>query len=188
MIASLTGLFLAIGLLYTYDRYMIKNNMIREMNILGEVIGFACGSNGGDLILPNTDGISRTIRMGLESAQLQPDAVDFISAHATGTKMGDVIEAQAIGKIFGHGPAVAGLKGYMGHTMGACGVIETILTLYMMAQGFVAPTLNLETIDERCTMIRHVTEQIEAPISIAAIQNFAFGGVNTILFVKKSSD
>ena len=160
----------------------------RGAEILAEVIGFACGSNGGDLILPNADGISRTILQGLESARLHPDQVDFISAHATGTKMGDVMEAQAIGNIFGDRPAVTGLKSYMGHTMGSCGAIETILTLYMMAQGFIAPTLNLETIDERCAMIRHVTERIETPISIAAIQNFAFGGVNTILFIKKLSD
>lgn len=160
----------------------------RGAEILAEVIGFACGSNGGDLILPNTEGISRTIRQGLESARLHPDQIDFISAHATGTKMGDVMEAQAIGKIFGDRPAVTGLKSYMGHTMGSCGAIETILTLYMMAQGFIAPTLNLVDIDERCNMIRHVTETLETPVSIAAIENFAFGGVNTMLFIKKLTD
>jgi 3-oxoacyl-[acyl-carrier-protein] synthase II len=157
----------------------------RGAHILGEVIGFACGNNGGDLILPNIDGISRTIDAGLENAGLRPGQVDFISAHATGTKMGDVMEAQAIGKIFGRGPAVSGLKSYMGHTMGSCGAIETIIALWMMDQGFIAPTLNLEQIDERCNMIRHVTQVQEAAIDIAAIENFAFGGVNTILFLKK---
>jgi 3-oxoacyl-[acyl-carrier-protein] synthase II len=95
------------------------------------------------------------------------------------------MEAQSIGKIFGKNPAVTGLKSYMGHTMGSCGVIEVILTLYMMAQGFIAPTLNLENIDDRCDMIRHITRLEERPINIAAIENFAFGGVNTMLFVKK---
>ncbi len=84
-----------------------------------------------------------------------PIEVDFVSAHATGTKMGDVIEAQAIHAVYGGGPFVTGLKGYMGHTMGSCGVIETIMTLYMMQDGFIAPTLNLEEPDERCAMIRH---------------------------------
>jgi 3-oxoacyl-[acyl-carrier-protein] synthase II len=157
----------------------------RGADILGEVIGFACGNNGGDLILPNIDGISRTIKAGLENARIQPGQIDFISAHATGTKMGDVMEAQAIGKILGDGPAVTGLKSYMGHTMGSCGVIETIITLYMMEQGFIAPTLNLEQIDERCNMIRHMTQIQESAINIAAIENFAFGGVNTMLFLKK---
>ncbi len=157
----------------------------RGAKIQAEVIGFACANNGGDLILPNIDGISRTIKAGLENARIQPDQVDFISAHATATKMGDVMEAQAIGKIFGKGPAVTGFKSYMGHTMGSCGVIETILALCMMDQGFIAPTLNLEQIDERCDMIRHITQLQESPVNIAAIENFAFGGVNTILFFKK---
>jgi 3-oxoacyl-[acyl-carrier-protein] synthase II len=73
----------------------------------------------------------------------------------------------------------------MGHTMATCGAIETILTLYMMAEGFIAPTLNLHEIDERCGMIRHVQKLVEQNIRIAAIQNFAFGGVNTSLIIKK---
>lgn len=157
----------------------------RGANILAEVIGFACGNNGGDMILPNIDGISQTIKAGLDNADLAPGQVDFISAHATATKMGDVMEAQAIGKIFGDGPAVSGLKSYMGHTMSSCGAIETIFTLYMMAEGFIAPTLNLDNIDERCNMVRHMTQLTENPINIAAIENFAFGGVNTILFLKQ---
>ena len=157
----------------------------RGAQILAEVVGFACANNGGDLILPNIDGISQTINIGLDAARLRPDEVDLISAHATATKMGDVMEAQAIGTIFGKGPAVTGLKSYMGHTMGSCGAIETLLVIHMMENGFIAPTLNLEEIDKRCDMIRHVTHLEERPFRIAAVQNFAFGGVNTILFIKK---
>jgi len=156
----------------------------RGARILGEVIGFACNSNGGDLILPNTRGITAAIEMGLDNAALNPEEIDFISAHATATKMGDVTEAQAIAGVYGDRPAVTGLKGYMGHTMGSCGAIETILTLYMMSAGFIAPTLNLTEVDERCAMLRHVTKLLEMPIQTAAIQNFAFGGVNTCLFIK----
>ncbi|MDJ0783037.1 MAG: beta-ketoacyl synthase N-terminal-like domain-containing protein [Desulfosarcinaceae bacterium] len=157
----------------------------RGAHILGEVIGFSCMNNGGDLILPNKEGIARTIRSGLACARLTPEQVDFISAHATATKTGDVMEAQAIGEIYGTGPAVTGLKSYMGHTMGSCGAIETILTLYLMRSGIVVPTLNLENIDERCAMIRHPEAVSEMPIRIAAIQNFAFGGVNTCLFIRR---
>jgi 3-oxoacyl-[acyl-carrier-protein] synthase II len=156
----------------------------RGATILGEVIGFACNNNGGDLILPNLQGITATLRLALADAGITPAEVDFVSAHATATKMGDVIESQAIAAVYGDGPFVTGLKSYMGHTMGTCGVIETILTLYMMEQGFVAPTLNLENIDERCRMLRHVQEITPATIGIGAIQNFAFGGVNTCLLIK----
>ncbi len=157
----------------------------RGAQILGEVIGFSCSNNGGDLILPNAEGVKRTIRMGLENAKLNPGDVDFISAHATSTKVGDVVEAQAIHAEYGDKPSVAGYKGYVGHTMSACGAIETIFSLYMMQEGVMAPTLNLEEVDPRCNMIRHVMKLREAKIKIASIQNFAFGGVNTSLFIKK---
>ena len=157
----------------------------RGAPILGEVIGFACNNNGGDLILPNLAGISETLRIGLRDASLNADQVDFVSAHATGTKMGDIIEAQAIHAVYGAGPFVTGLKGYMGHTMSTCGVIETLITLYMMQEGFIAPTFNLEEPDERCAMIRHTPALEERPIHIAGIQNFAFGGVNTSLLIKR---
>ena len=156
----------------------------RGANILAEIIGFACNNNGGDLILPNANGITETIRLGLKDAGIGPDSVDFVSAHATATKIGDVIEAQAIGRVYGDSPIVSGLKSYMGHTMGSCGVIETIITLYMMEEGFVAPTLNLDKVDERCAMINLPMGLIESPIRIAAIQNFAFGGVNTCLMLR----
>ncbi len=156
--------------------------------ILGEIIGFACNNNGGDLILPNLDGITATLRLALKDAEITPGAVDFISAHATATKMGDVIEAQAIAAVYGDRPLVTGLKSYMGHTMGTCGVIELILTTYMMEQGFIAPTLNLENVDERCSMLRHTREVTESNTKIAAIQNFAFGGVNTCLLVKNGNE
>ena len=157
----------------------------RGANILAEVLGFACNNNGGDLILPNLNGITQTIRLCLQDASLPATAVDLVSAHATATKMGDVIEAQAIHAVYKDSPQVIALKSYMGHTMATCGAIETILTLYMMAEGFIAPTLNLHEIDERCGMIRHVQKLVEQNIRIAAIQNFAFGGVNTSLIIKK---
>lgn len=157
----------------------------RGAPILAEVIGFACNNNGGDLILPNLNGIRDTIRIGLKDAKINADEMDFISAHATGTKMGDVIEAQAIYDVYGKLPGVVGLKSYMGHTMGSCGAIETIIAIYLMEEGFIAPTLNLDEIDERCAMINHVAKLREHPIRVATIQNFAFGGVNTSLIIKK---
>ncbi len=160
----------------------------RGANILAEVIGFSCNNNGGDLILPDINGITQAIILGLKDAGIGADEMDFVSAHATATKMGDIIEAQAIGTVYGDSPYVTGLKSYVGHTMGSCGAIETIITLYMMEHGFIAPTLNLHEVDERCSMIRHTMKLHESDIRIAAIQNFAFGGVNTSLIIKRFDD
>ena len=158
----------------------------RDANILAEVIGYSCTNNGGDLILPNADGVKRTIKAGLENAKINPGDVDYISAHATSTKVGDIIEAQAIHAEYGSdSPFVAGLKSYVGHTMSACGAIEAIFALYMMQEGIVIPTINLEEVDPRCDMINHATKMQEKNINIASVQNFAFGGVNTSLFIKK---
>nr|WP_320011240.1 beta-ketoacyl synthase N-terminal-like domain-containing protein [uncultured Desulfobulbus sp.] len=156
----------------------------RGATILGEVIGFACNNNGGDLILPNLQGITTTLRLALNDAAIEAEAVDYISAHATATKMGDIIESQAIEAIYGPHPHVTGLKSYTGHTMGTCGAMELIMTLYMMAEGFLAPTLNLDEVDPRCAQLNYTPEVIEATTHIASIQNFAFGGVNTCLLVR----
>ena len=156
----------------------------RGADILAEVIGFSCNNNGGDLILPNLDGITATLKLALDDAGISADAVDLISAHATATKMGDVIEAQAIDAVYGARPLVTGLKSYTGHCMGTCGVIELTLLLYMMEQGFIAPTLNLENVDPRCAMLNHVRKLTGQTINIAALENFAFGGVNTCLLIK----
>ncbi len=156
----------------------------RGAEILAEIVGFSCNNNGGDMILPNLDGITATLRLALQDAALPAEAVDFVSAHATATKMGDVIEAQAIAAVYGDRPHVSGMKSYLGHTMGTCGAIELILAIYMMEQGFLAPTLNLDNVDERCRMLRHTPAVIDSDAAIAAIQNFAFGGVNTCLLVK----
>ncbi|MGD9825054.1 hypothetical protein [Desulfobacter sp.] len=157
----------------------------RGAPILGEVIGFSTNNNGGNLIMPDLAGVTQVLEMGLENAQIAADRIDFISAHATATRIGDVIEARAINNVYGNTPWVSGLKSYMGHTIAACGVIETILTLYMMEKGFIVPTLNLDQVDDRCAMIRHTPRLMETNIDYAAVQNFAFGGINTSLIFKR---
>jgi 3-oxoacyl-[acyl-carrier-protein] synthase II len=157
----------------------------RGARILGEVVGFGCGNNGGDMILPNREGVEQTLRLGLEGARLSPDDLDFVSAHATATRMGDVIEAQAIRNVFGERPWVTGFKGQTGHTMGACGAIETIFTLLQIEHGLIVPTRNLEEVDPRCAIVRHTMTPREERIRTAAVQNSAFGGVNTCLFLRR---
>jgi 3-oxoacyl-[acyl-carrier-protein] synthase II len=87
--------------------------------------------------------------------------------------------------VYGKKPFVTGFKGCVGHTMSACGALEAIFTLYLMEKGVVVPTLNLDEIDPKCDMIRHPRKVQEVNVRIAAVQNFAFGGVNTCLFLKK---
>ena len=99
--------------------------------------------------------------------------------------MGDVIEAERCRDVCGQRPWVTGFKGHMGHTMGACGAIETVLTLLQMEQGRIVPTANLEELDPRCAIVRHTLQPREERIRVAAVENFAFGGVNTCLFLRR---
>ncbi len=157
----------------------------RGANILAEIIGFSCGNNGGNMVNPSLEGIENTLKTGLDNAKLNPDQVDYISAHATATYIGDIVESQAIYSLYKDQPYISGLKSYMGHTIAGCGVIEIIIALYMMEKSVIFPTLHLDEIDEECKMLNLVTSLIEKPIHIATIENFAFGGVNTSLFIKR---
>jgi 3-oxoacyl-[acyl-carrier-protein] synthase II len=114
--------------------------------------------------------------------------VDYINAHATGTGSGDVAEAAMLREIFGASVPVSSSKGHLGHTLGACGAIEAMLCIEMMHRGVIHPTLNLETIDEACRGIRHVTAPMQASLRHVVSNNFAFGGINSVLILKKWSE
>ena len=154
----------------------------RGAPVFGEIEGF--WTNGSGVHLTNSDARSmeECLLAALKDAGRSPDEIQHVSAHATGTTHGDKVEATVINKVYGPGVPTASLKGYMGHTMGACGAIETIATLLMMREGFVAPTLNLETPDPTLPPLNHmIGEPRQRRFRLAANNNFAFGGVNTSL-------
>jgi 3-oxoacyl-[acyl-carrier-protein] synthase II len=118
----------------------------------------------------------------LKDSRRSADEIQYVNAHATGTPHGDEVEATVINKIYGSDVPTASLKGYMGHTMGACGAIEAIATLLMMREGFIASTLNLENPDPALPPLNHVIGELrDQRFRIAVSNNFAFGGVNTSL-------
>ena len=175
------GLVVAEGgatlILEEYER--AKN---RGAPILGEIEGF--WTNGSGIHLTNSDARSmeECLLAALKDAGRSPDEIQYVNAHATGTTHGDEVEATVINEIYGPGVPTASLKGYMGHTMGACGAIEAIATLLMMREGFIASTLNLENPDPALPRLNHVIgEPWDRRFRLAANNNFAFGGVNTSL-------
>jgi 3-oxoacyl-[acyl-carrier-protein] synthase II len=118
----------------------------------------------------------------LKDAGRDPAEIQCVNAHATGTTHGDEVEATVTNKIYGPDVPTTSIKGYMGHTMGACGAIEAIATLLMMREGFIASTLNLENPDPALPPLNHVIGELwDKRFSLAVSNNFAFGGVNTSL-------
>jgi len=154
----------------------------RGAPIFGEIEGY--WTNGSGIHLTNSDARSmeECLRAGLKEARRNPDEIQYVNAHATGTTHGDDVEAIVINKIYGPDVPTTSIKGYMGHTMGACGAIEAIATLLMMREGFIASTLNLENPDPALPPLNHVMgESWNQHFNLAVSNNFAFGGVNTSL-------
>jgi 3-oxoacyl-[acyl-carrier-protein] synthase-1 len=158
----------------------------RGARVYAELMGYGTNSDGYDMTIPSGVGGFKCMQLALEDAAIGEEEVDYINAHATSTVVGDVVEAQAIAKLFGKRPFVSSTKSMTGHEIGAAGSNELIYTLLMMNNSFIAPNINVEEIDEECRGINIVAnEAIDAPIRIAMSNSFGFGGVNSCLIIKK---
>jgi 3-oxoacyl-[acyl-carrier-protein] synthase II len=160
----------------------------RNAKILSEITGYGTCCDGEHMTSPQPDGMIRSMTGALKSAQCHIDQIDYINAHATGTLKGDISEAQAIKTLCGDKIPVSGTKGYTGHTLAASGIMEVIFSMLMMNNDCIVPTLNLDNIDPLCAGIFHVTEKIERQINMIMTSNFAFGGINATLILKKKTE
>jgi 3-oxoacyl-[acyl-carrier-protein] synthase II len=160
----------------------------RGARIYAEIVGYGTNCDGRHMTNPDPEGMEEVMRQGLADAGMDAGAVDYVNAHGTGTEAGDIAESQATLAVFGRETPVSGLKGHLGHTLGACGVLEAWITIEMINEGWVAPTLNLTEVDERCgelDYVRDAPRDLDAEIAVS--NNFAFGGVNTSLVFKRWS-
>jgi 3-oxoacyl-[acyl-carrier-protein] synthase II len=128
------------------------------------------------------------MREALANAQIAARDVDYINAHGTATRHGDEVEAQAIREVFGDAVPVSSLKGNLGHTLGASGALELIVSLAMMQRGVLFPTLNLENVDEGCRGIAHVMTPLRREVEVVMKNCFAFGGINAALVCRSPAD
>ncbi|HRH16131.1 MAG TPA: beta-ketoacyl-ACP synthase [Aquabacterium sp.] len=161
----------------------------RGARILGEIIGFGTNCDGTHVTQPNTRTMAQAMRLALSSAGLPPEAIGYVNAHGTATDHGDVAESNATAEVFGSRMPISTLKSYMGHTLGACGALEAWMSLEMMRDGWFAPNINLETVDPRCgdlDYIRAGGRHIETDTIMS--NNFAFGGINTSLILRRWFD
>jgi len=160
----------------------------RGATIHAEIIGYGQGCNGTHPTNSDPDGICIAINLALRDAELAPSDIEHINAHATGTDVGDAAEAVAVNRIFGAKVPVSALKGYLSHTLGASGAIESVATIVMMKDGFMAVSKNLDEPDPALPPLDHVLGSArQGPIKIAMNNNFAFGGINTSLIFRTPS-
>lgn len=124
--------------------------------------------------------------VGLENANLSAKDIGYINAHGTSTDHGDIAESHATYNVFGSDTPISSMKGYIGHTLGACGAIEAITTIEMMNKNWYAPTINLEQVDQRCGDLDYIMAEVrEISAEYTMSNNFAFGGINTSLIFKR---
>ena len=167
----------------------LEHARARGAKILAEIIGFGTNSDGTHVTQPNPRTMAQAMRLALAGAGLPPEAIGYINAHGTATEHGDVAESQGTYEVFGGRTPISSLKSYMGHTLGACGALEAWMSVEMMRGGWFAPTINLRNVDPRCGDLDFVREGGRSlQTDIVMSNNFAFGGINTSLILRRWPD
>lgn len=158
----------------------------RGAKIYAEVIGYGNTTDGTHITNPNPETMGGAIKEALKYAKISADEVGYVNAHGTATIQGDTAESIATYDVFKRPVPISSIKSYTGHTLGACGAIEAILTIEMMNNNWYCPTLNLNEVDENCAPLNYIMHKgIEMNNNIVMSNNFAFGGINTSLIFKK---
>lgn len=163
--------------------------LARGAHIYAEVAGYGMSGDAWHMTAPPEDGEGAALAMdnALRAAEAEPSEIDYINAHGTSTKVGDVAEARAIRDVFGaHADqlCVSSTKSMVGHLLGAAGAVEAIFTLLAMRDGVAPPTINLDEPDEGCDLDFVPNEARETPIRSALSNSFGFGGTNASLLFR----
>jgi beta-ketoacyl ACP synthase len=153
----------------------------RGANILARIMGASVTSDGYHIVAPDPNGEQAGYAMtrAIQLAGLQPSDIDHVNAHATGTSVGDVAEGKAINNAMGgHKPAVYAPKAALGHSVGAVGAVESILTVMALRDGIIPPTLNLRNLDPEIDLDVVAGEPRSGNYQYAINNSFGFGGHN----------
>lgn len=170
----------------------------RGATVYAELAGFGFSQNDTPLGQPSSEGEYKAMLNALQNANLQPQDIDYINAHATSTPAGDIAEAQALTRLFGQSsasrvssaarasrPLISSTKSMTGHECWMAGASEAVYTILMMQHNFVAPSINIEDIDDSAKELNIVRTMQEAEINTALSNSFGFGGTNCSLIFKK---
>ncbi|ANE74221.1 beta-ketoacyl-ACP synthase I [Dickeya solani] len=161
----------------------LEHALARGAHIYAEVVGYGATSDGADMVAPSGEGAARCMKLALQDVDTP---VDYINTHGTSTPVGDVKELWAIRQVFGDNvPPISSTKAMTGHSLGAAGVQEAIYTLLMLEHGFIAPSINVETLDEQAQGMNVVTEPTERNLTTVMSNGFGFGGTNAVLVMRK---
>ncbi|KLN62983.1 MULTISPECIES: beta-ketoacyl-ACP synthase I [Vibrio] len=160
----------------------LEHALARGAKIYGEIVGYGATSDGYDMVAPSGEGAVRCMKMAMQDV----DSIDYVNTHGTSTPVGDVKELGAIQELFGdNSPAISATKAMTGHALGAAGVHEAIYSTLMLDNSFIAPSINVEALDEAANGLDIVTEKRDAELTTVMSNSFGFGGTNATLVIKK---
>ena len=164
----------------------LEHALARGATIHAELVGFGSNADGQHATKPEQQTMRRAMQLALEDACLQPDAIGYVNGHGTATEQGDIAETLATQSLFGSRMPISSQKSFLGHTLGACGALESWFSIEMMNRDHYIHTLNLDSIDPRCGELDYL---IGAPRTMqheyVMNNNFAFGGINTSLIFRR---
>ncbi|WCG84296.1 beta-ketoacyl-ACP synthase I [Pectobacterium sp. A5351] len=161
----------------------LEHALARGAHIYAEVVGYGATSDGADMVAPSGEGAVRCMKMAMHGVDTP---IDYLNSHGTSTPVGDVKELGAIREVFGdNSPAISATKAMTGHSLGAAGVQEAIYSLLMLEHGFVAPSINVENLDEQAVGLNIVTTPTERKLTTVMSNSFGFGGTNATLVMRK---
>jgi len=164
----------------------LEHALARGATIHAELVGFGSNADGQHATKPEQLTMRRAMELALEDAGLAPAAIGYVNVHGTATEQGDIAETQATQALFGSGMPISSQKSFLGHTLGACGALESWFSIEMMNRDRYIHTLNLDEVDPRCGDLDYLrgaprTMQHEYVMN----NNFAFGGINTSLIFRR---
>ena len=161
----------------------LEHALARGAHIYAEIVGYGATSDGADMVAPSGEGAVRCMKMAMHGVDTP---IDYLNSHGTSTPVGDVKELGAIREVFGdNSPAISATKAMTGHSLGAAGVQEAIYSLLMLENGFIAPSINIEEMDEQAAGLNIVTETTERELTTVMSNSFGFGGTNATLVMRK---
>ncbi|EBD1259110.1 beta-ketoacyl-ACP synthase I [Salmonella enterica] len=161
----------------------LEHALARGAHIYAEIVGYGATSDGADMVAPSGEGAVRCMQMAMHGVDTP---IDYLNSHGTSTPVGDVKELGAIREVFGDkSPAISATKAMTGHSLGAAGVQEAIYSLLMLEHGFIAPSINIEQMDEQAAGLNIVTETTERELTTVMSNSFGFGGTNATLVMRK---
>ena len=160
----------------------------RGARIYGEIVGYGATSDGHDMVAPSGEGAERCMRLAMQGLDGKGvGEIDYINPHATATPVGDAKEIEAIRKVFGSKiPAISATKSLTGHSLGAIGVQESIISMLMMNNGFICESANIEELDPAFADMPIVLKrQDNVGLNCVMSNSFGFGGTNATLVIRR---